>query len=86
MLNPLLFIPYVGVMIINVIIVYGALAIGICAKFTGIELAFTVPTILSGFLSCSVPWQGALLQAFVLIVDCILWYLFAKMIDKQALQ
>lgn len=86
MLNPVLFIPYIGVMAINVVIVYGAIALGICAKFTGVELAFTVPTIISGFLSCSVPWQGALLQLVVLLVDCLLWYPFAKMIDKQALK
>lgn len=86
MLNPLLFIPYIGVMVINVIIVYGAIALGICAKFTGVELAFTVPTIISGLLSCSVPWQGALLQAFVLLVDCAIWYPFVKMIDRQALK
>lgn len=86
MLNPLLFIPYIGVMVINVVIVYGAIALGICAKFTGVELAFTVPTIVSGLLSCSVPWQGALLQAFVLLVDCAIWYPFVKMIDRQALK
>lgn len=86
MLNPLLLIPYVGGMVVNVIVVYGAIAIGLCAPFTGVTVAFTVPTILSGALSCSVPWQGALLQAVVLIIDCLIWYPFVKMIDKQALK
>lgn len=86
MLNPLLLIPYLGVMVVNVCIVYGALAFGLCAKFTGVELAFTVPQVVSGFLTCSIPWQGALLQLVVLLVDCVMWYPFAKMIDRKALE
>lgn len=86
MLNPVLFIPYIGVQLINVVIVYGALHFGLCAYFTGVEVTFTIPYLLSGIYSCSVPWQGFVLQLVVLLVDCALWYPFANLIDKQALE
>ena len=44
------------------------------------------PGILQGILTCSVPWQGAVLQIVILAVDMLIWYPFVKMIDKQAVE
>ena len=41
---------------------------------------------LQGILTCSVPWQGAVLQIVILAVDMLIWYPFVKMIDKQAVE
>lgn len=59
MLNPLLFIPYMLGVIANTCIAYGSVAIGLCARFTGVNPSWTMPGILQGILTCSVPWQGA---------------------------
>ena len=86
MLNPLLFIPYILVQLVNVVVVYGALALGICAKFTGMETTFAIPTPIMAFMTNSVPWQGLVLSLVVILIDCLLWYPFAMMIDRQALE
>lgn len=86
MLNPLLFIPYMLGVIANTCIAYGSVAIGLCARFTGVNPSWTMPGILQGILTCSVPWQGAVLQIVILAVDMLIWYPFVKMIDKQAVE
>ena len=85
MLNPILFMPYMGGIIINTIVVYIAVATGLCARFTGVEIAWTVPSPIKAFLGCSVPWQGLVLCLIVLAIDMVIWYPFVKLIDKQAL-
>lgn len=85
MLNPLLFIPYMGGVLVNTLIVYFAVSTGLVARFTGVTIPWTLQGILGGLLGCEVPWQGALLQFFVLIIDMVIWYPFIKLIDKQAL-
>ena len=86
LLNPLLFIPYMLGVIANTCIAYGSVAIGLCARFTGVNPSWTMPGILQGILTCSVPWQGAVLQIVILAVDMLIWYPFVKMIDKQAVE
>lgn len=86
MLNPILFIPYMGGVLINTLVVYFAVASGLVARFTGVVIPWTLQGFLGGFLGCSVPWQGALLQFCVLIMDMAIWYPFIKIIDKQAIE
>ena len=84
MLNPLLFIPYIGGVIVNTCVAYGAVAFGLIARFTGVNPSWTVPGILQGILTNSVPWQGALLQVVIILIDMAIWYPFVKIIDRQA--
>lgn len=86
MLNPILFFPYMGGVLINTIIVYTLVATGVVARFTGVTIPWTLQGILGGLLGCQVPWQGLLLQVSILILDMVIWYPFIKIIDKQALQ
>ena len=85
-LNPLLFIPYLGGVIINTCIVFGLVYFGVIGKFTGVEVNWTIPMILQGFLSHSTPWVGALLQAGIVALDALIWYPFVRIMDKQALE
>lgn len=84
MLNPLLFIPYIGGVIVNTCVAYGAVAFGLIARFTGVNPSWTVPGILQGILTNSVPWQGALLQVVIILIDMAIWYPFVRIIDRQA--
>lgn len=86
MLNPLLFIPYVGGIIVNTCVAYGSVYFGLIARFTGVNPSWTVPGILQGILTNSVPWQGALLNIVIILIDMVIWYPFVKIIDKQACQ
>jgi PTS system cellobiose-specific IIC component len=84
MLNPLLFIPYMGGVIMNTIVSYGAIALGIVSRCNGVNPSWTMPYLLQGLLTFKVPWQGFLLQVVILIMDMAIWYPFFKIIDKQA--
>lgn len=85
MLNPLLFIPYMGGVLANTFIAYFSVALGIIAPFSGVNVSWTLPGILQGLLGNTNPLHGALLQVVILIVDMLIWYPFVKIIDKQAL-
>lgn len=86
MLNPILFFPYMGGVLINTVIVYVLVATGVVARFTGVTIPWTLQEILGGLLGCQVPWQGLLLQLGILILDMFIWYPFIKIIDKKALE
>ena len=83
MLNPILFFPYMGGVLINTVIVYTLVATGVVARFTGVTIPWTLQGILGGLLGCSVPWQGFLLQIGILILDMFIWYPFIKIIDNK---
>ncbi len=86
MLNPMLFIPYMGGVLANTFIAYFSVALGIVAPFSGVNVSWTLPGVLQGLLGNTVPWQGALLQVVILAVDMLIWYPFVKIIDKEALE
>ena len=81
MLNPFLFIPYIISPIVCTLLSYFAYASGIVPKLTGTEVNWTVPPVISGFLSQG--WQTAVLQAVLIIITALIWYPFFKMIDKK---
>lgn len=85
MLNPLLFIPYIGGVVVNTVLAYGAMAIGIVGLPNGVNPSWTMPLGLQALLGISTPVKGLILQIVILAVDMLIWYPFVKMIDKQAL-
>lgn len=80
-LNPMMFIPFVLVPTVNIIISYMAMAVGLVPYTSGVAVPWTMPAIISGFLSTG--WQGAVLQALLLILGVILYYPFIRVLDKQ---
>ncbi len=85
MLNPVLFIPYMGGVIVNTIIAYGSMAIGLVGYPNGVNPSWTMPAGLQGLLGISTPVKGLILQVVILAIDMLIWYPFVKMLDKQAL-
>jgi PTS system cellobiose-specific IIC component len=81
LLNPLLFIPYILSPIVCTSLSYFAYALGIVPRLTGVEVAWTMPQIVSGFLAQG--WQTALLQAALLAISTLIWFPFFKMVDRQ---
>jgi len=81
LLNPLLFIPYVLNPIICTTVSYFAIAVGIVPRFTGVEVNWTMPQIISGFLAQG--WQAAVLQMVLIAITTLVWFPFFKIIDKQ---
>ena len=81
LLNPLLFIPYVLGPIWCTVVSYLAIAIGIVPRFTGVEVNWTMPQVISGFIAQG--WPTALLQIFNILVTSLIWFPFFKLVDKQ---
>ncbi|CEI80951.1 Oligo-beta-mannoside permease IIC component [Oceanobacillus oncorhynchi] len=82
-MNPLSLIPWILAPVVVTIITYFAMSTGIVPKPAGIIVPWTTPPLLSGFLATGNAWQGAVLQAFNLVVVMIIWWPFLKIIDKS---
>ncbi len=81
LLNPLLFIPYVLSPIVCTVVSYAAIAIGIVPRLTGVEVNWTMPQIVSGFIAQG--WQAAVLQVVLIGLTTLIWFPFFRMVDKQ---
>ena len=83
LLNPLMLVPFMLVQTINIVISYICMSIGLVPLCTGVAIPWTMPVIISGFLATG--WQGAVLQALLLILGVFIYMPFIKMMDKQYL-
>lgn len=83
-LNPVIAIPFILVPMMNIILTYLAMSMGMFPPCNGINIPWTMPVIISGFLSTN--WMGALFQALLLILGVFIYLPFIKVMDKQYLQ
>lgn len=83
-LNPTILVPFVLVPTVNIVISYVVMSMGLVPYCNGIQLPWTTPVIISGFLSTN--WAGAVLQAVLLVIGVFIYLPFIKMIDKQYLK
>ncbi|NMS92050.1 PTS sugar transporter subunit IIC, partial [Clostridioides difficile] len=84
MLNPLMLIPFALIPTINIIITYFLMSAGLVPLTNGVQIPWTTPPIISGFLVSG--WQGSVLQLLLIILGVILYIPFIKMLDKQYLK
>ncbi|MCD7908856.1 MAG: PTS cellobiose transporter subunit IIC [Clostridium sp.] len=82
-LNPMILIPFMLVPTINIVISYICMSVGLVPLCSGVAIPWTMPVVLSGFLSTG--WQGAVLQLALLILGVFVYMPFIKMMDKQYL-
>ncbi len=80
-LNPIMAIPFIVANIAVAIVTYAATFFGLVPVSIGVEVPWTTPPIISGFLLCG--WQGAVLQIVLILVSMAIYYPFFKMQDKQ---
>ncbi|MEW7313157.1 PTS sugar transporter subunit IIC [Buttiauxella gaviniae] len=83
-LNPLLFIPFIMVPVVLCVITYSAMAFGWLPLTSGLEIPWTTPIFISGFLICG--WKGMLFQAINLAVAMAIYYPFVMTLDRQYLR
>lgn len=86
MLNPIFFIPFIGVTLFNNIFGYLIIAAGFIGKFTGVTVSWTTPPIVSPLLTSSTPVKAAIAQLVIIAIDLCIWYPFMKAADKIALE
>ncbi|MFV0382132.1 MAG: PTS sugar transporter subunit IIC [Breznakia sp.] len=83
-MNFALFIPWVLVRPVFAIITYMFMSTGICPPPTGVDIPWTVPPLISGFLTTN-SIMGALVQLICLTVGVIMFIPFVRVMDKTAI-
>lgn len=78
--NPYLLVPYILAPVLAMIITYLSIAWGFMPPFSGSQVPWTTPTIISGFLLNG--WQGAVVQLVNLIVSVLVYLPFVRMQDN----
>lgn len=83
-LNPAMLVPFILVPTINIVISYFAMAMNFVPICSGVNIPWTTPLVISGFLATN--WVGAILQALLLVLGVFIYMPFIKILDKQYLQ
>lgn len=83
-LNPVMLIPFIGVPLICVILAYFAISTGFMPPFTAVEVPWTTPPIISGFILCGL--RGAIVQIIMIVISFFGYLPFFKIQDKQNLK
>ncbi|WP_161841053.1 PTS sugar transporter subunit IIC [Candidatus Enterococcus huntleyi] len=81
-LNLVLIIPFMLVPTISTIVAYFMTQAGILPILSGIQLPWSMPVVLQGFLLGG--WRVALYQAVLLVFSAAVYYPFFKVLDKRA--
>ena len=81
--NPIMLIPFILVPLIGLIITYGAITIGFLTPFNNVQVPWTTPPIISGFILGG--FKGALIQVIILVLSVVIYFPFMKKQDQQNL-
>ena len=79
-MNPMMDVPFIFAPVLSGLITYSALYFGFVPLFTAVQVPWTTPPILSGFLVGGVP--AAILQGIVLAISFFIYFPFLKKIDS----
>lgn len=80
-MNPLMAIPFILTPVLSGIITYFSLYTGLVPLFTAVQVPWTTPPVISGFLIGG--WRAALLQVVVLTMSFFLYLPFIKKMDAM---
>lgn len=81
-LNPLLIPPFILTPLISGSLTYFMIKIGVLPMLTGIQVPWTTPPIISGFIIGG--WKFMVWQILMLLLSVIIYFPFAKIADKKA--
>ena len=82
--NPYLLVPFVLVPLIAMFVTYFAISTGFMAPFTAVQVPWTTPPVIAGFLLNG--WQGAVVQIVNLAIATVIYFPFLKAQDKAFLK
>lgn len=82
-MNPMLAFPFIAMPVIACVLQYAALYTGLCPLYGAIQVPWTCPPIISGFLIGG--WRTALLQTVILTLSFLIYLPFIRRVDKQSL-
>ncbi|MFD1486016.1 PTS sugar transporter subunit IIC [Lacticaseibacillus baoqingensis] len=84
-LNPIILIPFNLVPLMNLLISTAVTKLGIIPYTNGVALPWTTPVGFSGYLSTG-SWVAAVYQILLLILGCLVYYPFIKILDNNYLK
>ena len=84
-LNVIMVIPFILAPVMNTIIGQLATAVGFIPVTSGVQLSWTTPIFISGYLTTG-SFNAVILQLFMLLADMALYYPFFKMQDSKYLE
>lgn len=79
-MNPFLFIPFVLTPLVIGVLDYSFMAAGILPLFSGVQVPWTTPAIISGFILGG--WRLALAQAVNILISFLIYFPFARKVDN----
>ena len=82
-MNPSLAIPFMGMPVLACVIQYFALYTGLCPMYGAIQVPWTCPPVISGFLIGG--WRSMVLQIVILVLSFLVYLPFIRKLDKQYL-
>jgi len=85
-LNFELIIPCIWTPMVNAVIAYTAMATGIVPVTTGVDVGWTMPPVLNGFLSTNNSISAAILQILLIILNMGIYYVFYSGIEKRNIE
>ncbi len=83
-LNPVMLVPFIITPLLMAVIAYGAMAWGIVPRTNGVNIPWTTPPIIAGFIVSG--WRGAVLNVFQIILSGLIYFPFFRTADNLALK
>ncbi|CAH0538538.1 PTS sugar transporter subunit IIC [Vibrio marisflavi] len=81
--NPIMLVPFILAPVASAVMVYSAINFGWVQPFTAIQVPWTTPMVLSGFIVGG--WGAAILQICVFLMTLFVYFPFFKYQDRLAL-
>lgn len=78
--NPFFLVPFIVVPLFAMVVTYGAIQIGFLNPFGAVQVPWTTPVVISGFLIGG--WKAALIQLIILVVSVLVYLPFVKRQDS----
>lgn len=84
-LNPTMMIPLILVPVVNVLISYLCLSVGLVGRFVGAIVPWTLPGPVGAFLACGGDWRAAVLSVALIALGVAIYYPFFRAWERQVL-
>jgi PTS system cellobiose-specific IIC component len=81
--NPIMAIPFIGVPMVQAIIAYLAINIGLVPHVAGFQLPFGIPVVVGAFMQGG--FMMALLQIALVVLSAVIYFPFFKKLDNKSL-
>lgn len=83
-LNPIMIVPFLLTPLVLCIVAYFAMSIGLVPLTNGVNIPWTTPPVISGFLVSG--WRGAVLNIVQIGLSAAIYFPFFKIVDNMAVK